>query len=120
MACLDVVSGSTRYIDTPLALIGPSHFFTSLATNLARYSGERRSGATGGDAGLAQLGLHGRILKRLSERVVERFHDRGRRALREEEPKPGAGLEIRAGPHSLAVGTPGSNSSGYARRWRSS
>src|SRR5437762_2331062 len=30
----------------PVALIGPAHFATSLATNLPRYSGVRRSGAT--------------------------------------------------------------------------
>src|SRR5437868_15334428 len=30
----------------PAALIGPAHFSTSLATNLARYSGDVRSGAT--------------------------------------------------------------------------
>src|SRR3954451_24511039 len=29
---------------TPLAAIGPAHFLTSSATNLARYSGDRRSG----------------------------------------------------------------------------
>src|SRR3954470_21486151 len=31
---------------TPLALIGAAHFSISLVTNAARYSGERRSGAT--------------------------------------------------------------------------
>src|SRR5262245_51604072 len=31
---------------TPLVLIGPAHFLISSATNLARYSGDRRSGPT--------------------------------------------------------------------------
>src|SRR3954469_16619446 len=31
---------------TPLDLIGPSHFLISSSTNLARYSGERRSAGT--------------------------------------------------------------------------
>src|SRR6516162_6236513 len=32
--------------ETPLALIGPSHFLISAARNCARYSGDRRSDAT--------------------------------------------------------------------------
>src|SRR5262249_28941501 len=33
--------------ETPLALTGPSHFLTSAARNWTRYTGERRSRATG-------------------------------------------------------------------------
>src|ERR1039458_6925738 len=40
------IAAALVHCDTPLALIGAAHFSISLAVNLPRYSGLRRSGAT--------------------------------------------------------------------------
>ena len=100
-----------RYIDTPLALIGPPHFFTSLGTNRPRVIRRAAPGRDRGDAGLAQLGLHGGILKRLFQGFVERFTTAAGAPFGRNSPNQVPASKF-CRPASLSAGTPGSNSSG--------